>query len=298
MNKILFSAATLLIVAFTFTGCETTPSKPGYTIDFTITNTEMDSAYLFVLGESGWDSKDSVPLKEGKFHFEGAFNSGEYIVVGNKDKSYAVRFLAGNDPIVIVSDFEKPGEDSIVGSTLQDEYLAIQDSLSIFDDQMQRVIENYNIAQQAGDTVALDKLEKEYNSFDQLKSVWMTGWVKSNPKSIVAEFLIVNPLMYTSTTEELEEMFTNISPEISNNNLYKMIENKVTVLKSSAIGKTAPEITMVDTNGVEQSLSSHFGTYLLASTNVIGLVLCLKSPLIPPTINVPAIKNAITDVTK
>lgn len=263
MNKYIIIA--IVIAAFSFTGCNlnTPTEKPKYSIDFTISNTTMDTAYLFVLGEDGWETKDSVPLTEGKFHFDGDFGSGEYIVIGDKNKSYSVRLLAGNDDITIVSDFEKPGQDSISGSTLEDEYLAIQDSLTIFDSQLQRIVDQYNVAQEAGDTLAMKDLGKEYDSYDKLKNIWMLGWVKDNPKSVVAEFLIVNPLMYTSEFEDLEEMFTNIDSTITDNNLYKMIEKKVVTLRNSAVGQMAPEITMADTNGVEQTLSSHFGTYLL-----------------------------------
>jgi len=266
MNKFIFTASAIALASFSFTGCNNTPkedAKPGYTIDYTVTNTSMDTAFLYVLAEDGWNAIDSVALADGKFHFEGSFEGGEYVAVGNKDRSSSVRLLAGNDPIVIISDFEQPENDSITGSKLQDEYVAIQDSMSIFDNQLQRIIEDYNTAQQAGDTLILSRLEEEYNSYDKLKDVWMKGWVKNNPQSIVAEFLIVNPLMYTASTEELDEMFTNLSPEITKNNLYKMIEKKVITLRNSAVGQMAPEITMVDTNGVEQTLSSHFGTYLL-----------------------------------
>ena len=265
MNKLFLNLAVLAAVAVSFTGCDNTKTedKSGYTIDFTITNTTMDSAFLFVMGAGNWETKDSVALKDGKFHFEGDLGSGEYIIIGNRDKSYSVRLLAKNEPVQIFSDFEKPGQDSIVGASLQDEFLAIQDSLAVFDAQLERIVSEYNIAAETNDSVSMESLGNEYDSYDKLKNIWMTGWVKKNPSSVVAEFYIVNPLMYTASFEEIEMLFNGIDSSIQNNNLYKIIEKKVTTLRNSAVGQMAPEITMVDTNGVEQTLSSHFGTYLL-----------------------------------
>ena len=258
-----FSAIVVLFISVISCNTETKPTPPGYTIDISIENTSMDSVFLFVLGSDGWDLIDSVKGDSGKFHFTGAITGADYIAIGDKNRNYSVKFLADNSPISITGDFEKPGEETITGSAVYNEYLAIQDSLSIFDIQMEAVIANYNAAEEANDTAALAIIESEYYTFKELKDKWLLGWVEANPKSYVSQFYIVNPLIYSVTTQELRGMFDNISPEVSTSGMYTMIENRLSILENSAVGKPAPDFTMNDSTDTPQTLSSHFGTYLL-----------------------------------
>jgi len=240
-----------------------TEEKPHFSINMDISNTSMDSAFIYQRSTDGWDAIDSVAGDSGKFHFEGNIEGAEYFFVGNKAKTYGVRFLADNNDISITGDFEQPGDEIVTGSKVQDEFLAIQDSLSIFELQMQNIITKYDEAEAAGDTASLAAIEDEYYTFSDLKDKWLIGWIEQNPTSYVAEYYIVNPLMYSLNTEELRAVFDNISPDLSASTMYKMIQSKLEVLEASAVGKPAPDFTMNDTLGNPQTLSSHFGNYLL-----------------------------------
>jgi peroxiredoxin len=258
-----FSAIGILLLSAISCDTEPKPTTPSFTLDVSIANTSMDSAYLFVLGSEGWDLMDSVKGDSGKFHFTGAITGADYLAFGDKKRNYSVKFLADNSVISIIGDFEKPGEETITGSAVYNEYLSIQDSLSIFEMQMETIIANYNAAEEANDTAALTIIESEYYTFKELKDKWLLGWVKANPKSYVAQFYIVNPLIYSISTEELRGMFDNISPEVSTSGMYTMIENRLAILENSAVGKPAPDFTMNDSTDAPQTLSSYYGTYLL-----------------------------------
>jgi peroxiredoxin len=265
-NTFLLSAA-IGTLAFGVVSCNnsgtTTPAGPHYTIDMEIANSSMDSAFIYSLGADGWDLVDSVKGDSGKFHFEGSVNGAEYLAIGDKKRTYAVRLLADNNPITIKGNFEEPGSETITGSKVNEEHLAIEDSLSIFQIQLQSIVDRYNAAETVDDTAAMSELEIEYYASSELKDKWLIGWIKNNPKSYVAQFYIVNPLMYSLETPELRELFDNISPEVAGSNMYNMIGSKLEVLEASAVGKPAPDFTMNDTTGAPQTLSSHFGTYLL-----------------------------------
>tara|TARA_R110002050_G_scaffold20348_1_gene57709 strand:+ start:107598 stop:108737 length:1140 start_codon:yes stop_codon:yes gene_type:complete len=267
MKKSIFSIATCGVIALGFTSCDNSSKEakntPHYSIDMAISNTSMDSAYIYSLGTDGWDLIDSTKGDSGKFHFEGEINGADFLMVGDKSKSYGVRFLADNSPISITGNFEEPGKEVITGSLVNDAHTAIKDSLSVFETQMQSVIDRYNEAEAQDDTAAMAELEVEYYASSELKDKWLIQWIKENPTSYVALFYVVNPLMYSLETAELRGLFDNFSKDLAGSGMYKMIENKLTVLEASAVGKPAPDFTMNDTTGAPQTLSSHFGTYLL-----------------------------------
>ena len=238
-------------------------SEPHYSIDMNIANTEMDSAFLFALNTDGWELMDSVKGDSGNFHFEGQVNGVDFFAIGDKKRGYSVRLLADNNEITITGDFEQPGTELIVGSKANAELDAIKDSLSIFEGQLQSVVDRYNQAEAAGDTAAMAELEVEYYASSELKDKWLKSWIQNNPQSYVGQFYVVTSLMYNLETAELRALFDSIPSESANGNMYGMIKGKLTVLEASAVGKPAPDFTMNDPEGVPQKLSSYFGSYLL-----------------------------------
>ena len=238
-------------------------AKAGFEIDMDIINTSMDSAYLFELGPRGWELLDSVQGDSGKFHFEGQVAGANFMAIGNRTRSYAVRLMVDNNRIRIKGDFQKPGDEEITGSVVHDEYLSTQDSMAIFDNYMQELLANYDIAEEKNDSVTMEAIKTEYYSYADLKDKWLLNWVKANPKSYVAQFFMVNPLSYQTSTEELKELVSGIDSSVTHTKMYETLSNKLAILDNSAVGKMAPEFTMADSNGNEQTLSSYFGSYLL-----------------------------------
>ncbi len=266
-NSLLAISASILLGTFA-TSCSDsstpqTPEAPGYVIDMHISNTSMDSAFLYELAQDGWELKDSVKGDSGKFHFEGQIEGANYLAVGDRKRNYSVRLMADNSTITITGNFEKPGEETVTGSPAHSEYLAIQDSMTVFSSTMENLIEKYNAAEGTDDTAAMSSIESEYHLYEKLKDKWLKGWVQANPKSYVAQFYMINPLSYQLSTEELREMFDGMAPEVNNSQMYATLSNKLAILENSAVGQIAPEFTMNDTDGNPVTLSSQFGNYLL-----------------------------------
>lgn len=268
MRISLWAISANLLLGTLFTACSETsttetPNLDGYTIDVNISNTSMDSAFLFELGQNGWELKESVTGDSGKFHFEGQIAGANYIAIGDKKRNYSIRLMAENKPIQIVADYEKPGKESITGSSSHVEYLAVKDSMLVFSNTMDSLLENYNLAENADDTAAMQVIESEYYLQDALKDKWLKNWVKENPKSYVAQFFMINPISYQSNSTELRALFNGIAPEVNNSQMYATLHHKLEILEKSAVGQMAPDFTMNDTDGNPVTLSSQFGNYLL-----------------------------------
>ncbi|MFT4754314.1 MAG: peroxiredoxin [Salibacteraceae bacterium] len=267
MRKALVYFSAILFTGLIITSCApTTPKETtseGYVIDLEISNTSMDSAYLFSLGIDGWNLMDSVKGDSGSFHFEGRVKGANYIAIGNKTRSYSIRVFADNHPIKIMGDFEQPGSEIITGSATHDELLATKDSLLTFEDYMDTLIKNYDVAEETGDSAMMTQIKTEYYAQSDLKDAWLRDWVTVNPASYVAQFYLVNPLSYQLPAEELSVLVKNISPEVIHTTMYTTLTKKLEIMENSVVGKTAPDFVMNDSLGNPQSLSAHFGSYLL-----------------------------------
>ncbi len=268
MKNALRSFGAAILISITIPSCteqkETEVSKvKGYQIDVKIANTSMDSAFLFELGENGWNLKQSVAGDSGKFHFEGNIEGANYIAIGDKKRNYAIRLMANNSAISITGDFEKPGEELITGSSVHDELLATKDSMSVFSNYMDELITKHHAAEDMDDTVTMSAIETEFYLYEELKDKWLREWVKNNPKSYVAQFYLINPLSYQLSTEELRIYFDEIDASVNNSLMYATLSNKLATLEQSAVGQIAPDFTMNDTLDKPITLSGQFGNYLL-----------------------------------
>lgn len=234
-----------------------------YSIDVNISNTSMDSAFLFLLTNDGWNLVDSVSGDSGSFHFEGAVLGANYMAIGDRKRNYSIRLFADNKNITISGDFEKPGQETITGSETHSEYLATKDSMAIFDAKMEGLIAQYDVAEESNDTVTMKQIEKDYYSLSDKKDEWLKNYVTANPNNFVAQFYMVNPLSYQLPTEELRILVDSISPEASHTTMYATLSKKLEILENSAVGKMAPDFTMNDSTDTPHSLSSFYGNYLL-----------------------------------
>ena len=106
MRKALLYFLSFLFFGTAIYSCTTPEQKEiktdGYSIDVEISNTSMDSLYLFSLGTDGWNLVDSINGDSGKFHFSGTIEGANYLAIGNKTRSYSIRLFADNNPIKIV----------------------------------------------------------------------------------------------------------------------------------------------------------------------------------------------------
>lgn len=106
---------------------------------------------------------------------------------------------------------------------------------------------------------ALDDMETKA---DAQSDVISKKFVKSNPKSIISLNLIRN-LAYSSDYSEIAPMYAALAPALKESAGGKKFAEQLAGMKNVAIGTTATDFAMADTNGVAVKLSSFRGKYLL-----------------------------------
>jgi peroxiredoxin len=105
----------------------------------------------------------------------------------------------------------------------------------------------------------MDATEKKA---DDLSDVISKKFVKTYPKSLISLNLIRN-LAYSTDYAEIAPMFAALSPVIKDSESGKKFATQLAGMKNVAIGATATDFAMADTNGVMVKLSSFRGKYLL-----------------------------------
>jgi thiol-disulfide isomerase/thioredoxin len=105
----------------------------------------------------------------------------------------------------------------------------------------------------------MDATEKKA---DDLSDVISKKFVKTYPKSLISLNLIRN-LAYSTDYAEIAPMFAALSPTIKESESGKKFATQLAGMKNVALGATATDFAMADTNGVAVKLSSFRGKYLL-----------------------------------
>lgn len=262
MPKYLVVIASLFSIVI-ISSCSDKKPAEGYQISWNLSETNFDTAYLYRLGPDKWEAIDSNVSENQNFKFIGSFKSAEYLSVSNKSRSVFVNFISENETVTISSNVNNPGADTIVGSTLNEQLVLINDTLAWYDEQLKQIVSEFRALPEPKDSVIENQLITTYDSIDISKVDWIKNWVYIHPSNAISELLIVKELIYLLDVNELDSLTQNFTVEIQHNGLFEMISEKKTILHNSAIGKMAPEITMVDTLGNMQNLSNYFGNYLL-----------------------------------
>jgi len=105
----------------------------------------------------------------------------------------------------------------------------------------------------------IDALDKKA---DDLSDGISKKFVKAYPKSLISLNLIRN-LAYSTDYAEIAPMFAALSPTIKDSESGKKFAAQLAGMKNVALGATATDFAMADTNGVAVKLSSFRGKYLL-----------------------------------
>ena len=106
-------------------------------------------------------------------------------------------------------------------------------------------------ASMTGDTVLINSLKEELNELREEYETFEVDYIKSNPNALISALLIDKAMnTRTSTTEELQELYNSLSPEIKETNAAKKVIKSLDALKereskakSTSVGSVAPNFS-------------------------------------------------------
>ena len=257
---ILFFAIAALLYA-----CDSSKNEStSYTIDAEIVGVEDATLiYLQLVREGNLESIDSSIIKASKVSFKGSLESPEmiYLRVGNSRKM--VNLFGENSTISVKVNIDSLDQAKVVGSSVHDELMAYKKYLEPIDERSAGLNEAYRTASQNSDNDKINEVIAEYDLLRVEQVNMIKKFVSSRPDSYVSPFIIQRYLAYEMDYLELDSMLVELSSDVHDSKDYQNLSDRVSTLKSVAIGQPAVDFALNDTNGNPIAISSFQGKILL-----------------------------------
>ena len=206
---------------------------------------------------------DSALITNSTFTIKGTIDLPELYYFSINDKEgYFSAFIEHNElTMVLLSDSIKGS--TLEGSVTNDLYKDYKKTAIEFENEMRNLYYQYKDAEKEMNKELLAKIDTAYEEITAKKSNFLKKYISDNNNSIIAPYLILRELIYYLDLEELEEKVNNLDISIGESTYTKKLYDRIKILRNVAIGKTAPDINLADTNGNNIALSSLKGNIVL-----------------------------------
>jgi len=257
MRKTLF----IMLIAATLASC-TSKKSDKYTINGTITGIDTGMIYLQKRDLGKWIRTDSTMIKGGKFTFTGKVDMPEmrYLKVAQKETS--LPFFIDNAEFSITAYADSLDKSIVKGGPTQETFKSYLSQADIYDKKMNDLYVSYMQAKHSGDSVKLKKIDSTYTLFEKEKTTFTTDFIKKNPKSVVAPYLVISNA-YQYELADLESLTATFDTSLNKSSYVQSLKERITILKSVEVGQPAVDFTMNDSTGKPVLLSSFKGKIML-----------------------------------
>lgn len=262
MKRLLKTSSVLLVsLLLIFQSCK----KEGNKLELkgkVLSDTE-GMIYLMTRKDGKFINLDSIQLAEGAFTFKTNCDLTElfYLKIQGFDNLYQV--LAQPGTVELTLNTEEPFDIVVKGSeahALLEKYLTLTESFEVKNDELKQLLIQSSITQ---DTILQDSINKviEQNDIERLKQG--IEFVTTNSSSPASTFITLKYLSYELEPAQMEQIIGTVPEEFHNMAYFVDLQKRYEVLKTVAIGQTAPAFSQADTTGAEVSLSDFKGKYVL-----------------------------------
>lgn len=218
--------------------------------------------YLSALREGKRIVIDSAKVYAGKFEFNGSLQSPEmFYFTHDKFKSLGVFMESGEIQVVLTGNDETTVQ--VSGSTIQEEYVAFQNSLQPFNLQLDSLSTVYKHYKELEDDVNLALAEKEYDSIDSVKLEFIKTYILDHSASYLSPYLVYRYFTYGDNIEQLEQFNSNFLNDVHNSIYVEVIRARIGLLNKTAIGSEIEQFSLPDINGDTIYITDFRGTYVL-----------------------------------
>jgi peroxiredoxin len=269
MKKAVFT----LLAALPFAAMAQAPATTGtFTLKGKIGTVSAPATAYLEYRKDGKTIDDSVTIKNGEFEFKGqtaATPTQAYLIMNkagtgmSKARDYQQIYLEPG--VITVKNTADSLQTATVGGTptnIQNEVykLANKPVNDIYAAMSaKRKAATPEQRESAEFKAEMEAMEKKA---DDLSDGISKKFVKTYPKSLISLNLIRN-LAYSTDYAEIAPLYAALAPAVKDSPAGKKFGEQLAGMKNVAIGATATDFAMADTNGVMVKLSSFRGKYLL-----------------------------------
>jgi len=222
---------------------------------------------------------DTVKVKDGKFTMTGSAKEPEIMLLQVETTQGKVPFVLENGDINITIDKDSLQKSKFSGTYNNDVFTKFNNDLTKFQKEFQKKLTSFqnanmakmNAAQQAKDTITINKLMKEYQGIQKEGMEFYIKFAEGNPKALLSA-LIVDSMLNDPAVDlvRVKKIYAGFSPELKKYKPGKSIQSKldkigkpVKVAAAANIGSVAPNFTGPNPEGKSISLKQSLGKVTL-----------------------------------
>jgi peroxiredoxin len=256
MKKLFF----LPFIAIAIGACS---SEPHYVINGQIDGADSVTFMLQKIEAGKIVTIDSAIAYKGTFKMKGgSIKYPDLVLLSARNTRMRTQFYLENAEMTITGKLDSLYGAKITGSKTQDEYNGFVNSLNAFSEKYNKIYNDYQMAEQTGDTAKAAQLMKEIESGEKGMKQMQKDFVKNNPSSYAAP-QILSGLTYDMEASEIETYINAMDTAVVNTETIRNLKTRVEKMKAVAIGQKAPDFSLNDPEGNPVSLYSKVGSKLL-----------------------------------
>jgi peroxiredoxin len=252
-------------------------AQKGFTISGDVSKVKDPVAKVYLnYYADGKSTMDSAEVKDGKFSFTGTLADP---VMGSLRAKYqevpgakSMKAISYNRDIKQVflenSKIKMASVDSFANATIKGSkshtaYVSWTDLTKEETAQSAALNKEYSEYYKKKDQAGMDKIDAAFDKLTEQKNIKNKQYLKDNPSSPIAMFVLKQYAGYDINADDVEPMFLALPEQLRASPAGIDMIEKLETAKKTGIGKMAMDFTQNDTLGNPVSLSSFRGKYVL-----------------------------------
>ncbi|WP_246343851.1 TlpA disulfide reductase family protein [Adhaeribacter radiodurans] len=249
--------------------CNKIGSKNGvdsgsYKIYGKLNNQSSGKVYLSELGEKQFVTRDTATvLNDGSFTFEGKVTEPSVYRISLTDENM-ILFMLENKEIQVEADAKDLNKTyAIKGSEEAQLFKELTDKLEKMQASGMQLQKRFTKATESANEDSVKVIQEAYQKIQEGNVKVIKGFIKQHDKTAVAAFATLNLINPETDLAFADSMATLLNKSKPESQYTKALIKRLEPLKTLAIGKAAPDITLPTPDGKTMSLSSLKGKYVL-----------------------------------
>lgn len=244
----------LILILLTLFSCE---KDNSFIVKGKVLNKESGIVRLNQIGEKAFDAK-TCELTNGEFYFKSEVSLPEEFFIQYKENessrgtNYFKFFVEPSSETEIVLNTDNFYESEFKGSKIGDEYWKLSKTIyDEFDSKIEKLIPEYQNAQNDENTEQLNKVIGKLDSITKLSQDWVLDYAWNHPKSYISANLLYQR-QFNINKDTLQKYYDKLDKNLIESKYYKRLNSYLSV----QVGKPFLDFELTDLNGNIHKFSS------------------------------------------
>ena len=244
-------------------------AQNNYTITVEVKNVNPAARAYMYYNQYGKMHRDSAVLNNGTFIFKGESDAPVKSFIMLSHKGTGINSTVNPDQVGVylekgnikVSTADSLKNAVVGGTTLNDDQQQLVNLSAPFKKMTAEANHAYDLA--AGDTKKQNRIKEDFMKMESDRKAMEEKFIRTHPNSLVSFNLYRTTINPAQDKAKAIALFNLFSPALQNSNAGQIIKSSIIEVKPVDVGTIAPDFTAKNTKGIDVSLSSFKGKYVL-----------------------------------